>query len=111
MSKLADALRERRIYNTHGLLLEFGKPGQDYAICFTPHSRQTMSTFGVFLYCPRGRLEERFDYMLKQGRAEAKAFAQKHFGITEWAADPTDRTTLIPKYVREAAVAAVKAAS
>lgn len=108
MSKAIDVLRAIGVRNTHELLSRFGRDGQDFAICFTPHSRFTLSTFGTYLYSPRGRLKQHFSSSYAEGRDEAKAFAAEKFGITEWAPDPTDRAALIPKYVRDAAMQAVK---
>jgi hypothetical protein len=113
MAKIVDQLRALKIYNTHNLLTAFAAKGRDVAITFTPHSRQTMTTFGVRLMCPRGVFKNvpHFSSGMIEGREQAKAYCAERFGITEWVACPTERTTLIPREVKEAALTAIKAAS
>lgn len=64
MSKFADALRERYIFNDYGLLLRFGEAGRDIAVDYTPRgdgrsmrmttpSAQDMRDAALALACAR----------------------------------------------------------
>lgn len=113
MSKLSDALRAHRIINTSDLLKAFGVKGQDVAIMY--HTRQPRGAGAPqsVVYSPSHKTNPQsawYDYGQKAfvgNRADsmplAIAWASKVYGVKEWATCPTDPTSKVPQYVRDAA--------
>jgi len=115
MSKTSEILREMKIYNSHELLVRFGEKRKT-DICISYHPG-----FGIFgpawqVYSPSHATDPKahWHYLGQKsfsGRdslPDALKWAGEKYGIAEWAPDPTDPSTKIPKSVREKALAAVK---
>ena len=118
MSKLSDALRAIRVFNTHGIMFRFGGE-RDVAICYHPtESGRACSPAKAVVLSPHFKTDPESAWYNYGNKAfvgnrklsvpAAKAWAAKHYGITEWAADPTDRSNLIPAHVRKAAEQFIK---
>jgi hypothetical protein len=118
MSKLEDQLRAIRVFNTHELLLRFGVPGRDVGLTYYPPETRSVRPNMTKVYSPTFKTNPKAhwsDYFCKvfignraESMPEAQAWASEQYGITEWAPDPTSRGGKVPKYVVDAAKAAVK---
>ena len=120
-SKLAKELREIEVFNTHGLLMRFGGK-KDVAITYSGYDRIFRLSAGARVYSPHMQTDPNAHWQQngqkfftpytsgsKKGAIEAaKDWCREQYGITEWDRNPTQRDSLIPKHVLEAAKAAVK---
>ncbi len=114
-----DRLRAVGVFNTHELLTRFAAPGRDVSLryespvvlAWSPshetdpaawyHHGQRVFFSGPGVLGLDGR-REAFE--------RARAWALGRYGIPAdgWATDPTDRGTLVPREVREAALESIK---
>lgn len=109
--KMIDKLREANIYNTHEILVKFGKPKiNDIAISYRPPDRMRVS--GTAVWSPSHKTDPAapwyaygnkfFSGRKTESLPAAKNWAIKKYGIDQWSACPTDRSTFIPNILREA---------
>ena len=115
--KTIDALRAMKVYNTHELLLRFDATQMPVACQYVPASLGN-PVGGTQVWSPRFATDPKAHWThatrkLFTGKRSvsmpaAVAWATTKYGITEWAADPTDPNTKISKAVRDAALAAVR---
>jgi len=91
MSKLADALRERNIFNTHNLLVSFGKPGKDIGITFYPAESRSCGPANCRVWSPSFRTKENapwYDYgaqsftgIKKYSHPKAIAWTEENYSV------------------------------
>ena len=113
MSKLADALRAMRVFNDHDLLTRFAADRR-MAVCvsYIPHEAQMVNAARSQVSSPFFDTDRNAHWSdngcktFAGNRAEsmplALAWAQKKYGITEWAPSPFGRAK-VPKEIRDAA--------
>lgn len=114
--KTIDYLRGMGIHNTYELLRAFANPKRDIAISrgelrqHQVHS-PTHETDPKAAWYNHGR-KTFYGVGDKNPLLTAKQWVEQRYGIgpTEWAVDPTDRATIVPKEVSARALAKVKAA-
>lgn len=114
--KTIDVLRALKVYNTHELLLRFDATQKAVACQYCKSGGGY--GHGTEVWSPRFATDPKAHWThanrkLFTGKRSvsmpaAVAWATGKYGITEWAADPTDPNTKIPKVVRDAALAAVR---
>lgn len=117
MSKLSEGLRAMGIFNTHELLKRFGVKGKDVAVSYCPPLPRMVQAARSYVYSPSHKTDEQagwYDYGRKafigkqaESMPRALAWASELYEIDEWAPDPTSRGSKVPKYVADAARAAV----
>lgn len=110
-----EALHALKVYNTYELLLRFDATQKAVACQYvTAFPRGTRVWSPRFATDPKAHWTHHGRKLFYDKRSvsmpKALAWATREYGITEWAADPTDPNTKIPKAVRDAALAAVKKA-
>lgn len=91
MSKLADALRERKIFNTHGLLAEFGEAGKDVGVMFNSADHRSCHPACSHIYSPSFKTAPNspwYDYQQKsfvgikrESHPKALAWAEETYGV------------------------------
>lgn len=114
MNRVREALRAAGIFNTWGVLSEFGIAGvDDVALMYYPSDRTTVC--GVRATSPShetapGSRHGRKLFVGNRDRSmpEAVAWAAERYGIKEWAPCPMDPATKIPLAVRRRALAFAK---
>lgn len=116
--KVREALRSLRVVNTHDVLKRFGY-GQDVAVSFDGHGDSRSGRYhGASVYSPRFKTDPK-GHWLKDGSKffsgprtksvpQAKAWAEKQYGITEWAPCPMVPNAWVPLHVRKAALDAAR---
>lgn len=120
MSRLADALRAMGVFNDYGLLMRFATDKRSaVAVAYSPRaegaSRVSVSSVSspFSQTDPGAHWSDHGCKTFAGNRAEsmplALAWAQKTYGITEWAPSPFGGAK-IPKRIRDAAECAVKEA-
>jgi hypothetical protein len=118
VSALGEALRAHNVFNTHGLLSQFGDKGRDVAVSYSPASRGLRcGTNGTSVWSPSFQTDQTsawYNYKKKHfvGKRtasfeKAKAWATENYGISEWAVCPLTGDH-IPRYVLDRAKAWLK---
>lgn len=118
MSKIADQLRELRVFNTHEILSRFGAKGLDVAALYVTPSARSVMARATMIYSPSHQTNpnaawydngcKSFVGTKEKSMPKAIAWASEKYGITEWATCPFDRSAKIPAEVLTAAKEAVK---
>ena len=115
MSKLADTLREMRVFNTHGILTRFvvldvTSISCTYAPADPMHSHKSTVYSPFFKTAPDAAW---YDYGCKafvgkrsESMPQALAWAEAQYGVSEWAPSPFGG--YIPKAILDAAKKAAK---
>lgn len=95
--KLVDALRERKIYNDHGLLLALGGK-TDICISYAPYEHRSVRTRRTHVYSPSHHTDpdawwgnhgkKTFIGKRSESMPKAIAWASEKYGITEWSTSP-----------------------
>ena len=123
MSKISDALRTLKVFNTWEVLKQFSlAKRRAVAVQYLRAESRACIPSRVHVWSPyfdtdkkahwhdnRKKTFSLFGKDRKQAMAEACEWASEKYGIAEWAVCPMDRSTLIPKETRLAALAAAKA--
>lgn len=115
MSKLADTLREMRVFNTHELLVRFRLRDVPSITCFYELAESWRPQKSA-VYSPFGKTDPNaawYDYGCKafvgkrsESMPQALAWAEAQYGVSEWAPSPFGG--YIPKAILDAAKKAAK---
>ena len=116
MSKLADTLREMRVFNTHELLVRFRLRDVPSITCYYEPAESWQPQKSA-VYSPFGKTDPNaawYDYGCKsfvgkrsESMPQALAWAEAQYGVREWAPSPLGGG-YIPKAILNAAKKAAK---
>lgn len=118
-SATAQRFRAFRIVNTYDLVSRFGTRNvDDYAMTYHPWAPRSVTAARTLIWSPHRKLDANAHFDdhgavalvgdRAKSRSAALAWAKKHLKIADWAPCPVAPSELIPKTVRERALAWLK---
>lgn len=117
MGKLEEALRERKIFNVHDLLVHFGGPG-DVSVRYIPAQPRTVMPSKSEVYSPHFKTNPdaswydhgRMTFIAKKSVSlpAALRWAEQTYGVKEWANFDGSK---VPKHVIDKAKVFLKESS
>jgi hypothetical protein len=109
------AFRDGQVFSTHAVLASFGIRGQTDVACLHACSDDPGREPATYVNSPSHRTDprardedrgcKRFSGERAQSMVRALGWASRRYGVDEWAPCPMDANAMIPRTVREAALA------